>query len=358
MIVHIGYDTSPYRPELRSQVVNLLQYLWGDDSDGRLSYFKWKYEYNPYTESPPGIAALYEGQVVGFRGYFATRLKIAGKNDDIIALCPGDTCVHPDHRRKGLSMAMGNMAMKEYARQYKIFLNLTCTRDSLPGYQKMGFLPLAKKVYLTRCTLLGLTKYVLAARASSPLEAGRIPFGRFDHILVSDQPRPAEMHALVAAQDRGEGKIELFQDEDFFRWRFGNRRSRYVFYYLMKSDVAVGYVVMGVSPNNQRGYILDYAETDGRAIREILSYVIRAKHFDLLSIYNFCLDGIFLPTLKGLGFKTNSLVRIIEKRLHGELPLLVRPVQETYAESDFFIAGIDTRKIENWSLKPICSDAA
>jgi hypothetical protein len=33
--------------------------------------------------------------------------------------------------------------------------------------------------------------------------------------------------------------------------------------------------------------------------------------------------------------------------------LLIRPVKETYTEQDFFIAGLDMRRIENWSLKPL-----
>jgi len=125
----------------------------------------------------------------------------------------------------------------------------------------------------------------------------------------------------------------------------------------MEESIATAYVVMGASANNQRGYILDCAEKEDRAIRKILRYVIRIKHFDLLSIYDFCLDDALMGTFKDLGFKTHSL-RIIERKLQGELPLLIRPVKEAFKESDFFIEGIDSRKIENWSLKPICSDAA
>jgi GNAT superfamily N-acetyltransferase len=357
-MAHAGYEVGLYRPEFRSQVVSLLKHLWGGDPDVNLSYFQWKYDDNPYTESPLGIVTLHRGQVVGFRGYFAARFEILGKVNDLIVLCPGDTCVHPDHRQKGLSVAMGNTAMKEYAQKYRILLNLSCTRSSLPGYQRMGFLPIAKKVYLTRCTLLGLVKYILAARENTLLEASRIRFGRFGDILVSGTPRPGEMSALFFGRDRKDDKIRLFQDEGFFQWRFGNQHKKYMFYYLIQGDVATGYVVMGVSPNNQRGYILDYAGVDGQAIREILRYIIKMKHFDILSIYSFCLDDAFQRTLGGLGFRKNSLVRIIERKLYGELPLLIRPVKETYTESDFFIEGVDMRRIENWLLKPICSDAA
>ena len=166
------------------------------------------------------------------------------------------------------------------------------------------------------------------------------------------------MYSLVSGSRCKDGKIRLFQDEGFFRWRFGNPRKKCAFYYLMNGDVATGYVVMGVSLNNRRGYILDYAHKDGLAIQEILRYIISVKHFDILSIYNFCLNDTFLQILKRLGFKTNSLVRIIERIRIGELPLLIRPVKETYTERDFFIEEVDMRKIENWSLKPICSGAA
>jgi GNAT superfamily N-acetyltransferase len=334
-----------------------MQFLWGNDTQRNESYFKWKYEDNPYTESPLGIVVLQKGEVVGYRGYFATRLEVDEKTNNFIALFPGDTCVHPDHRRSGLSVAMGNLAIKEYNPRYRLFFNTSCTRSSLPGYQKMGFSPLFPKVYLTRYSLLGLVKHILAARKSLPLSASMIQFGKFDNILVSNQPKPEAMSSLVAAHNHKGRVIRLSQDEDFFRWRFSNPLNKYVFYYFMKEDIPTAYVVIGISPNNQRGYILDFAGKEISALREIFRYVIRTKHFKLLSIYDFCLDDILRHDLKGLGFKTHGLVRIIERKLHGELPLLIRPTKWSLTESDFFIEGIDLRKIENWSLKPICSDA-
>jgi hypothetical protein len=221
----------------------------------------------------------------------------------------------------------------------------------------MGFHPLANKVFLTRCKPLGLLRYILAASASRPLDEGRIAFGRFGKFLVSSRPRPVQMHALATARDGDTNRLELLRDEAYNRWRYRNQRYRYVFYYLMEGDVALGYVVMGVSPNSQRANILDYAGGDGPEIGEILGYVIRAKHYDLVSIYTYGVDDRLHTTLDGLGFRLNSLVRVIERRMHGELPLLLRPVPKSYSESDFIVSGIDTRRIENWSLKPICSDA-
>jgi hypothetical protein len=357
-MMYSGYDIFPYRSELRDSVVNLLQYLWGEDSCANLSYFKWKYEENPYSGAPLGIVALCQGQMVGFRGYFPIRFALCCGNDEFIILFPGDTCVHPDHRRKDLSIIMGNLATETLAPHYRLFFNTSCTRNSMPGYQKMGFLPLVPKFHVSQCSVLGLARYILAAHERKPLEASGITFGKFGNIVVADTPRPEEMASLAMRQHRKIPSIGLYRDEVFFRWRFANPRNKYIFYYRIEEDSATGYVVMGVSPNNQRGYILDYAAKDDSAIREILVYIIKANHFDILSIYDFGLDIALRPILQGLGFKTKGLLRMIEEKLHGEFPLLIRPVKKACAESDFFIDGIDVRKIENWSLMPICSDAA
>jgi hypothetical protein len=222
----------------------------------------------------------------------------------------------------------------------------------------MGFLALGQKVFMTRCSLLGLMHYIPTAQRSLPLSSSRIRFGRYGKVVLSNRPEPEAMSSIVAAHAETGATIRLSRDEVFFRWRFESPRSKNVFYYAMEGDRLTGYLVMGISPNNRRGYILDYAEEGAAAVEDILESVIEARYFDLLSIYDFCLDNTFRQRLKGKGFKTHSLVRIIERKLHGELPLLIRPVKETFEENDFFIEGIDSRKLENWSLKPICSDAA
>lgn len=356
-MMYSGYEIFPYRSEFRDAVVNLLQYLWGEDSRANLSYFRWKYEENPYSDAPLGIVALCQGQIVGFRGYLPILFALFGKKNDFIILSPGDTCVHPDHRRKDLSIIMGNIATETLAPHYRLFFNTSCTRYSMPGYQKMGFLPLVPKFHVSRCSVLGLARYILATREKRPLEASGITYGKFGNIVVADTPRPEEMASLAMRQHCRIPSIGLYRDEVFFRWRFANTRNKYVFYYRVLEGSVTGYVVMGISPNNQRGYILDYAAEDNSAIREILGYIIKAKHFDILSIYDFGLDIALRPILQSLGFKSKSLLRVIEEKLNGEFPLLIRPVKKTCAESDFFIDGIDARKIENWSLMPICSDA-
>ena len=352
------YEIRPYSSELFPQVVDLLQYLLGNDHDTNISYFKWKYDDNPYTESPLGIVSLYRGKVVGFRGYFATRFQIKGKDDKIISLCPGDTCVHPDHRRKALSVMMGNKAAEEYTAKYSFFLNLTSTKISLPGYLRMGFLPLTSKTYLTRCNMFALVKFLFNAKKRFNQIAPKIPFGTFDDIVVSQQPRPKEMHVLIEGQEITTDKITLHQDEDFFWWRYANKHNKYVFLYRIKNEVVTGYIVIRVSPNNRRGYIVDYAQGDESSIEKILNFIIKARCFDVLSIYHFSVTDDIKQNFQNLGFKNVSLFRAIERRINGDLPLLIRPVKHDYSDSDFFVEGLDLRKIENWHIKGICSDDA
>jgi len=316
------------------------------------------------TAAKPAVTAeakkdqgpVYKGKVVGFRGYFATRFQIKGKIDKIISLCPGDTCVYPDHRRKGLSVAMGNRASEEYTGKYPFFLNLSSTKISLPGYLRMRFLPLSSKTYLTRCSMAGLVKFLFNAKKRFNQIAPKIPFGTFDDIIVSQQLRPKEMHVLIEGQEVSTDKITLYQDEDFFRWRFANKHNKYVFLYRIKTEVITGYIVIRVSPNNRRGYIVDYAQGDETSIEKILNFIIKARYFDVLSIYHFSLTDDIKSKVQKLGFKTASLFRAIERRIKGELPLLIRPVKHNYNDSDFFVEGLDLRKIENWHIKGICSD--
>jgi dihydropteroate synthase len=82
------------------------------------------------------------------------------------------------------------------------------------------------------------------------------------------------------------------------------------------------------------------------------------KHIDIISIHNFSLSKNFSRVLKNLRFRNNSLIRVIEKQLNGEWPLLIRPVNKDFTESDLNIAGTDIRKPENWEIKEISSDAA
>lgn len=352
-----GYEIAPYASTWGQQVAELMVYLWGADVEANLAYLRWKYEGNPYAQQPLALVALHNGRVVGFRGYTALPFRAAGAHDDLIVLCPGDTCVHPEHRRSGLSVRMGRAAMVSYADRYRLFMNWSCTKPSLPGYLRLGFQPVVERVYLTKASSLGALRYLLALRRESPVSESGIRFGRNGELLVEAAPRVADMTALAGTEEGAPGSLVLRRDEEFLAWRFANPQGKYVFYYLLRGETLLGYVAVGLSPNNRRGFLLDWASAAPGVLGQITQGILKMKHFDVMSVYAFCLSAAERVELETLGFSGVGLIPLLERFQKGRMPLLLRPVQEAFRYDDFWIQGIDARGIENWCLRPIASDA-
>ncbi len=351
------YEIIPFNPELTGEVVQLLSDLWGDNYESNLSYFQWKYIQNPFTDTALGIVALYKGNVVGFRGYFATKWIVSEETKKIIILCPGDTVVHPDHRRKRLSVIMGDKAKEDYSSTYPIFFNFSASKNSAPGYLRMGFVPIVDKQYLNSCNLIGLIKFIVADKGEKDLSSSPITFGNFNNIEVLDRPKPESMSAIISAYKDNIKTIRLLQDEAFFKWRFNNNKKKYVFYYYNNSKT-IGYAAVRLSQNNRRGYIVDFAADSPLTLAKIVSFIKHNNHFNILSIYNYSLSENISDILKSLNFKSNNIASILAKKANGVWPLFIRPVKDKYAESDFFIQGLDIRELKNWSIKEICSDGS
>ncbi|MBP6105552.1 MAG: hypothetical protein V9E93_14035 [Steroidobacteraceae bacterium] len=361
------YEIAHFRPEHEAQVLEVLTELWPQGDATRAELFRWKYLENPHADGPLGIVALHNGRVVGFRGYFADRFVLDGPSDNIGVLHPGDTCVVPDHRNKGLSVAMGKLAMQYDTRRYQLFMNMTCSRNSLPGYLQLGFEPLTRRARLLRHGQNPLRWLLQAwlerprAQIARPLSESRIEFGRHGHILVTDSPLPAEMAAIIEARGHATAVLRLHQDQGFFEWRYRNPARKYAFYFLSEGAAVRGYVVVGVSANNHGGEILDYGGRDDRAAGEILRFIDRSRHFMALSVFSYGVDEDLRKVLTDLRFAAvHSWPTLLQRGSVEELtfPILIRPTARSFAESDFIIDGVDLRKIESWQLKPICSDAA
>lgn len=351
------YDICAYSPNMQSQILDVLSFLWDKDRKAREEYFKWKYIDNPHADHPLGIVALRKDRVVGFRGYFATRFEIADKAKDLIVLVAGDTCVHPDFQRRGLSVSMGDKAIEIFSGQYRLFLNMTTTPPSLPGYLKLGFQPLAKRAYVSHYTVPGLTRYLLTYKRHPSDEKRKTALGAFGPVIISEHSMPEAMARICAEQTTRNRRLRPLKDETFFRWRFLNPFNTYRFYYFRQNSEIKGYVVIGFSSNRRRAYILDYADSDGESVGNILRCMIQNKQFDILSVYRFSIRDETEKMLRDLDFKATGIMRRLEQKKTGELPVLIRPVRKIYGEADWKIDGLDVRNIRNWLLPEICSDS-
>jgi len=371
------YEIIPYSSEHLLQVARLMSPLWGDDIELNLKHFKWKHIDNPYLEHPLAIVALHEGKVVGSRAYFALKFRV-GERNDFILLIPGDTVVHPKHQRKGLSVAMGKKAEEEYRSKYKVFLNFTSSPASLPGYLRLGFFPLAPKNLLTVFSkrkgledwmptkaknylkkhksrgfiqLLSRLRKILTSKKEMTL------FGEFGNIIISDSPKPEDMVDVITKQNQKNQKIKLWQDEEFFQWRYLNPMGKYIFYYYRPDHSVTGYLVIRISPQNiLRGHILDYAQSDNDTLEKILRYITESGYPENLFIPSYGLEENLLQTLKRLNLHERILTQKKKEHVSSEHQLLVRPIKENLVENDWFIDGLDIRNFENWEIKPICSD--
>lgn len=345
-----------YENKHRDGVLRVLGYLWGDDYQKNKAYFDWKYLQNPHTTGWPGIVATAGGAVVGFRGYFPARVEVNGRRRAIVQ--PGDTCVHPRHRRTGLSVAMGRVATEMFAPNYDFFLNFSCTKRSLPGYKRLGFHELAPKYFVNRTGIPGMTRYVLASKGLLGDRPGTARSRNPEVVMITSQARPDAMIELVSRTVIPTDKIVLARDHGYFSWRFRSPRHRYLFVYVTSGQDMQAYVVLGLSSNGRRAYILDHAQDNRDSLRIAMESLISARHFDIISMLGYGVDADMGAVLQSTGFSAHSLVRIIEKRMHGELPVLVRPLQSASGTAEFLLAGLDVRRTENWSLKPLISDAA
>lgn len=351
-----AYTIVPYEPRLRDGVVRVLRHLLGDDDDDNRAYFRWKYEDNPFRQAPPGVVALHDDTVVGFRGYFATRWAVAN-GDSFLVLGPGDTCVSPDHRRQGLSVALGEAALATCATGARLLLNTSSSANSVSGYQKLGFVPVVARSYLHRYSLPRLGWYLAATKLGIGTAARLAAGGPASEIVVSDTP-DGEAMARVAAASRSHAALGLVRDTALFNWRFRNPKSRYLFYFLRSAGSVAAYVVLRFRVGGRRGFVIDYAERAPGLLSRLLTFMTKTGHADVLSVWS-CGMGPDARTLfESSGFRTGGLMTAIDRRMSGQRSILVRPVAAELAESDWLVHGLDAREASNWRFFEIGSDAA
>jgi GNAT superfamily N-acetyltransferase len=361
-----GYEIVRFEPGHFDGVLDVLAGLWPYERAFSVRLFRWKHLENPHLDAPLGIVALHGGRVVGYRGYFADRFESEVGGEGFVVLHPCDTVVSPDHRNRGLSVAMGKLALDFDPARYRLFMNLSAGDNSRPGYLALGFQPLAPRVLLQRHgrNPVNWLRGAWSRRREDPARpppSRRIRHGRFGDILVADSPRPADMAAIVAAEPRDGAALRLVQDVRFFEWRYRNPVRRYVFFFRMEGDAASAYAALDVSHDGISGSILDYAEARAGALAEVLNFVCKRRDFVALSAFSYGVDARLASILRAMAFVPVHTPKTLLRGGSVEAqapPILVRPIASRYGEEAFRVGTLDMRRIADWRLKPICSDGA
>ena len=351
-----AYQIVPYEARMGDGVVRVLRHLWGKDDDGNRAYFRWKYEDNPYRQGPPGVVALHHDTVVGFRGYFATRWAVANQGE-LLVLGAGDTCVSPDHRRKGLSVALGEAALATCTKGARLLVNTSSSRSSAPGYRRLGFVPVADRTYLHRYSLPKLAWYVAATKLGIKASARRSAGASACGLVVSDVPDVEAMARLVA-EAPARPALAIVRDKTLFAWRFANPRSRYLFYFLRPVGSLLAYVALRLPRGGRRGFVIDYAERSPGVLERLIPLVTKAGHADVFSVWACGTQPDDRVAFEHGGFRPGGLLGAIDGKISGERPILVRPSTARPSEADWFVHGLDVRKSSNWRFLELASDAA
>jgi len=340
-----SYKLRPFIPDDLGRIEHSLGRLYQLPPEICRRHFHWKLFENPYADSPLIVVAESGGIPVGRYHYTPMRWRNSLDGSEQVILAPGGAFVLPEHRGSGLlgrMMAFGREWLKP---DYRWFLNTTSTPNSVGAYRRFGAVPIAGRFFLDACSPRGLVHYCLNYRKDNPTRARQ---GEYDDILVTGEIMEKALCRIAGGRVLAREAVELKRDEVFYGWRFRNPGRTYTFYYAGYPGEITGFVIVSHSRNNLRGYIVDYGQSDDSSLRRILGLIRKQRHFDILSIYEFCVDEDLSGALSAGGLGKNPAVRRLERKVSPFCPLFL--IRTGTGEEDWKWSGLDLRDIANWSI--------
>jgi len=260
------YEIVGYRPELKGQIAALQRHLWRADEVGNLAYLEWKYERNPYFETPLIHLAMHEGTVVGMRGTFGSRWEIGSPPERFHVPCADDLVIAPAHRNRRLFGRIMTAVLEDaVARGHRCVFSLSPGPVTLAGSLAGGWRPVGPVLEVRRRGRRGTAwRGRLAARMeSTPLvwrwarrlpdpPPGRQPFRRLDRraarvpagrgVWLGLEAQPGAMADLIRRLGH-DGRLRHVRDEAYLAWRFANPQHEYRFLFAGR-DRLDGYLVL------------------------------------------------------------------------------------------------------------------
>lgn len=277
-----NFEIIRYRPEHKEQVLELGIDLWSCDRSLRAAYFEWKYERNPYVKKPLIYLAVFNGKVVGMRGFHGVRWECGIPARTCVGLYADDMVVASEHRQRGLMAKIMTGAFEDLVgKGYDYVFNLSAGLPTLMSSLSMGWrsagwvgpmLRRSKFTDLRRLILPYMRKLpifsnaidlVASLRPKHSLETVRFTrtndvAKRGPPISIVDNPRCQDMADLVS-RIGSDGRIRHVLDSEYFQWRFQNPLSRYRYVYC--------------GENHLQGYLVVQEYTSEGAYRNLLNIV-------------------------------------------------------------------------------------
>jgi len=178
--------------------------------------------------------------------------------------------------------------------------------------------------------------------------------GRFGDIDVSNSICPADVSRIAIANLHPTNKLYLNKTPDFLEWRFSKPKTKYVYFYHLSKSRIDAYVILS---SDTHAHVLDYGEEpESLGITKILSFILSHTRFSSISIMSMGLPKDLDVFLHKKHFYTFDRIERSRNRELYNLPILIRPMKETFDEDDWFIDGVDVRDINNWHITEMCCD--
>ncbi len=341
-LVTVEYEILRYRPEFRTQVLELQTHLWSPDVAVNSAYLKWKYEQNPYVDAPLIYLALSEGKVIGMRGMYGALWQIGEPCQTLLGLCGGDMVVAPEHRRRGLFTKINTVAMNDLARiNHGYAFNFSAAPITFHASLRTGWRTVGPFRTVGRQAGEPTTRHRERSR-----EADR-------HVSAAQAPRPEAMAELVERIGTDE-RMRHVRDQQYFAWRFRNPLNVYRFLFWEDARLE-GYMVLQKRRHTRGGEIriLDWEATHPQVHEDLLYAAIDRCRSTALVIWSATLHERATRLLQTAGFRRVNETQGVR---HYRPGVLVRAVRDEMQEADWVVAGRRLLDMANWDLRMIYSD--
>jgi GNAT superfamily N-acetyltransferase len=352
-----------FEPGDRGEVCSLYESVFGETAT--IEWFDWKYTDNPFVDGVPIVLAERGNRIVGARPFFA--LEMCAGDRRTLALQPGDTMVHPEHRRRGLFSRMTEAAIERYGdREPAFFFNFPNDR-SRPGYLDMRWRLVSETPIHYRIQnpagVLGVRTDnrigELVDRCSRSVAAGvldaiegfrdRTTAPTTDVTIERRSDVPAAALAGLYGSDVPE-RIHARRSERFYQWRFANPRGTYTTYLARRDGDLMGSAVVGSQREGGTTVrkLLDFLPMGAAAAgsQDVLASLLDAliadsDSADILAVHGGVLDE---DVLAGLGFLPDDSFPLA--RCSSPTTLVVRSV----GTEEWTLGDRDLTSIEDWQL--------
>jgi GNAT superfamily N-acetyltransferase len=374
------YEFVRYHPDLKRQVVELQTHLWSPSEALNTSYFEWKYEKNPYLDTPLIYLAIHNGRVVGMRGFFGVQWEAGVPVERFSSLYADDMVILPEHRNEGLMPKIMSAAFDDLERlSYDYIFNLSAGPitflsslstgwrsagnmqamfwQSWRGDFRSGLRDLMKPFPSVYRIIQNLrSKWFPNSRSSSTdFDLGRAgqALKADPGISFHDAPRCADMAELVKRIGHS-GRIRHVRDDEYFHWRFQNPLSRYRFLFC-EHDHLEGYLVLqqytSEFANRKLVNIVDCEASDVATKAKLLRAAVALMRTGQLRVWSATRTRETTELLRQIGFKRLKQM----DGLSSGPALLVRPVCKERLEGEWLLAGLRLADLASWDLRMLYS---